>query len=107
MVVRPLWIGAQAAPATSPTGRAARKFVLLSIVVVQAPSGRLSTVASAPTESAKAINAPPCKTAGTVQRSGRTSISASTRSGVLVITRMPRSSEKGMVGGELIDFALA
>ena len=42
------------------------------------PSGRLSTVATAPSVSAKAITAPPCRMSGRVQSSGLTTISAVT-----------------------------
>src|SRR5262249_24771591 len=44
IVVRPLWSGVHSALATSPAGMAAKKLVLLSIVVVPAPSGKLAMV---------------------------------------------------------------
>ncbi len=78
-----------------PTGAGAKKLVFDSIVVVLAPSRRLSIVAHAPRVSANAINAPPCKTGGDVQRSARTSISACTRSGAALTKRIPRTAANG------------
>src|SRR5262245_28826828 len=48
------------------------KFVLLSIVVVPAPSGRLRNAPIAPSVSANAMMAPPCRMCPEVQRSVRT-----------------------------------
>src|SRR5262245_3401269 len=67
MVVRPRCRGVQVAFAVSPLGIAAKKLVLLSIVVVVAPAAKLATVAMAPNVSASAMTAPPCRTAGRVQ----------------------------------------
>jgi len=52
--------------------------------VVPPPSGRLTMVPAAPSVSAKAMIAPPCRTAGRVQRSSRTVISATTFSGAIM-----------------------
>src|SRR5262249_56402140 len=78
IVVRPRWSGVHSALAVSPAGMAAKKLVLLSSVVVPAPSGRLATVAYAPIVSANAMIAPPWRTAGRVHRSSRTLSSAVT-----------------------------
>jgi hypothetical protein len=64
-----------------PTGAALMKLVLLSIVAVRPPSVRFVSVPSAPNVSAKAMTAPPCSTAGRVQSSSRTIISATILSG--------------------------
>jgi len=58
-VRRPRCSGTLSAINRLPTGAAAKKLVLLSTVVVDWPSRRLSTVPSAPTVSAKAMIAPP------------------------------------------------
>src|SRR5215207_1275368 len=97
MVVLPRWSGVHTAVAISPSGTAAMKLVLLSIVLVPCPSGRFWTVASPPSVSASAMTAPPCMTAGTVHSSGRTFRRATTRSGATSTTSMPRNSEKGML----------
>jgi hypothetical protein len=47
-----------------PTGAAAKKLVFLSIVAVPTSGGRLTMVPAAPSVSAKATRAPPCRTAG-------------------------------------------
>ena len=78
MVRRPRWIGVVSPVTVVPTGAGPTKLVLLSMVVVPLPSGRLSTVAAAPSVSAKAITAPPCSMSGRVQSSGLTTISALT-----------------------------
>ena len=81
-----------------PSGAGPTKFVLLSIVVVPLPSGRLSTVAAAPSVSAKAITAPPCRIAGTVHRSAFTGSSAVTLSGLTEVIFSPISSANGRLG---------
>ena len=78
----------------APAGPGPKKFVFDSNVVVPAPSGRLSTVPTAPTVSAKAMTAPPWRIPGTVHISSRTVISASTRSGVASRIRIPSISGK-------------
>ena len=63
VVVRPRCSGVVSALATSPTGRGAKKFVLLSIVAVEPPvGGRLAQAAVPPQLSASAISTPPCAT---------------------------------------------
>src|SRR5579863_1154119 len=85
-------------PTTSlPSGAGATKFVLLSIVVVPAPSGRLGSVPAAPSVSANAIAAPPCSTAGLVHRSGRTRSRARILSGEASTNSTPISSAKGSI----------
>jgi hypothetical protein len=92
MVWRPRCRGAQTAVTVSPVRAAARKFVLDSTVVVEAPGGRLSIVATPPRVSARAMMAPPCMMPGTVQSSSRTVTSALTLSGSTSSRRMPRRS---------------
>src|SRR5205814_8848750 len=62
MVLRPLCRAEHSARAVSPSGIAAKKLVLLSIVVVVSPSFKFVTVATAPIVSANAMVAPPCRT---------------------------------------------
>ena len=59
IVRRPRWMGVVSPRMRDPAGAAPTKFVLLSMVVVVWPSGRLAIVANAPRVSAKAIIAPP------------------------------------------------
>jgi hypothetical protein len=66
--------------------RAARDLVG---VVVRLPSGRFTSVPTAPNVSANAMYAPPCRMPPAVHRSGRTTISASTRSGASSVMRTP------------------
>src|SRR5713101_1446916 len=80
-----------------PTGAGATKLVLLSIVVVPLPSDRLRIVPVAPSVSANAMMAPPWRTAGRVQRSSRTVISATILSFAALTKSMPRSSAKGSI----------
>ncbi len=61
--------------------RAPMKLVLLSMVVVLAPRGMLSTAPMAPSASAKAMIAPPCMIWPAVHRSGLTPSRATTLSG--------------------------
>src|SRR5262249_61321655 len=89
------WSGVHSALATSPAGIAAKKLVLLSIVVVLAPSDRLAMVAIAPSVSANAMTAPPCSTGGRVHNSSRTGSSAFTQSGATLTTVSPISLENG------------
>src|SRR5215218_2611027 len=96
MVVLPRRSAVHSAVAVSPSGTAARKLVLLSIVVVHWPAARFATVATPPSVSASAITAPPCSTAGRVHSSGRTFSRATTRSGVTSTSSTPRKSENGM-----------
>ena len=95
MVRRPRWIGVVSPTTVVPTGAGPTKFVLLSIVVVPLPSGRLSTVAAAPSVSAKAMTAPPCRMSGRVHSSGRTTISATTRVSLAAVNFSPSTSAKG------------
>src|SRR6201999_2238059 len=68
-VRRPRWTGVAVAVTVVPSPAAAMKLVLLSSVVVPlALSGKLITVAAAPTESAKAMTAPPWMVWCMVQR---------------------------------------
>jgi hypothetical protein len=59
IVRRPRWIGVASPTTRVPTGAGATKLVLLSIVVVPAPCGKLRIVPTAPSVSANAITAPP------------------------------------------------
>src|SRR4051794_18045946 len=97
MVRRPRCSGVASAVTRVPTGAEAMKFVLLSIVVVPAPSGRLRNVPTPPSVSANAMIAPPCSTAGRVHRSSRTVISATTRSGAAWVNSIPMSSANGSI----------
>src|SRR6202158_5888923 len=85
----PLWSGVASAR-TTPLRPAAKKLVLDSSVVVDAPAGRLTTVAAAPTVSASAIRVPPCSAPPTVRSSSRMVSSATTRSGPASTLRNPR-----------------
>src|SRR5262245_30144472 len=78
-----------------PTGAGPTKLVLLSSVVVVLPSGRFTMVAAAPSVSAKAMTAPPCRMSGRVQSSGRTTISAFTPCSLAATNLMPRTLAKG------------
>src|SRR5450432_3098402 len=80
-VRRPRCTGVAIAITVVPSLAPPMMLVLLSRVVVPlASSARLITVAAAPTESANAMIAPPSMMWWRVQRSGRTSIRATTRS---------------------------
>src|SRR5262249_31002999 len=87
--------GVHSATTVVSTGAGATKLVLLSMVVVDAPSGRLITVAIAPRVSARAIIAPPWSTAGRVHKSARTSISALTPSAEASMILIPSISANG------------
>jgi hypothetical protein len=78
-----------------PMGAVLMKLVLLSIVAVRPPSVRFASVPSAPNVSAKAMTAPPCSTAGRVQSSSRTVISATILSVTALTISMPRSAANG------------
>src|SRR5690606_23514908 len=94
IVVRPLWSGVHSARAVSPSGTAAKKLVLLSIVVVIVPRGRLTIVAMPPRWSASAMSAPPCRMPWPFSISGRTVISATMRSGVISVIFHPMRPAK-------------
>src|SRR5215468_8309483 len=91
MVVRTRCSGMQTACAVSPFGTAAKKFVLLSMVAVLPPSGRLTLAVIPPSISPKAITAPPWSTPRRLHSSSRTGSSASVRSGERWSTFTPRS----------------
>src|SRR5215831_3858156 len=91
MVLLPLCSGVASARMVPPFP-AAKKLVFDSIVAVAAPSGRLRIVAVPPTASARAISVPPCTVPRMVQRLGRMSSSAITRSFPVSTKRMPRCS---------------
>src|ERR1051325_4175559 len=95
MVVRPLCSGVVSVVMVSPIGQAAKKLVLLSTVVVPAPSGRLRKVAVPPMLSASAITAPPCSTPLRLASSSRTTSSATTRSGAAWVIFMPSQRPHG------------
>src|SRR4051812_13478745 len=84
----------QTARAVSPSGTARKKLVLLSIVVVRAPSAKLSTLAAPPRMSAKAMMAPPCMTPLRLASSSPTVNSASIRSREPLVKRTPINREK-------------
>ena len=90
MVRRPRWSGVHSPSMVVPLRPAARKLVFDSMVVVEEPRGRFSTVATAPKVSAKAITAPPWSTPGRVQRRSCTSRLPRTRSFSASRKRMPR-----------------
>ena len=97
LVRPPLWIGVAVPVTVVPSFAAPRKLVLLSIVVVPLASfGMERTVPSAPSASAKAMIAPPCRMWPAVHRSGRTSSVATTWSGPASTTFTPISLAKGM-----------
>src|SRR5215813_4163245 len=91
MVVRPRCSGMQTACAVSPSGTPARKLVLLSMVAVRPPSGRLTLAVIPPSISPKAITAPPWSTPRRLHNSARTGSSASVRSGERWRRFTPRS----------------
>jgi hypothetical protein len=64
----------------TPTGMLAKKFVLLSMVAVRPPFGRLAMVAVPPRLSARAMTAPPCSAPNRLLSSSRTGSSAMTLS---------------------------
>src|SRR5258707_1786708 len=97
IVRRPRCTGIASPVTRVPSGAAGMKLVLLSIVVVPAPSGRLRIVPVAPSVSAKAMIAPPCNTAGRVHSSSRTGNSATTRSGAAWVNSMPINAAKGSI----------
>src|SRR5262249_1157150 len=72
----------------------AKKLVLLSIVAVRPPSGRLIAAVIPPSVSPSAIIAPPCSTPRRLHRSSRTGSSASPRSGERCRTFTPRDFGK-------------
>src|SRR3954465_6216388 len=74
-----------------PTGEPRRNFVLDSIVVVRAPSGRFMNVPTAPSVSANAMSAPPCRMSPVVHKSGRTLKLATTFSAVTSENSIPSS----------------
>jgi len=71
------------------SGAAATNLVLLSIVMVPIPGSTFAIVPSAPRVSENAMMAPPCRTAGRVQRCSRTVSSATMRSGTALTRSMP------------------
>ena len=75
--------------------RGADELVLLSIVAVPLPSFRFASVPRAPSVSANAMMAPPCSTAGRVQSSPRTVISATILSAAALTISIPRSAANG------------
>src|SRR6202451_2311082 len=89
MVVRPRCSGVHSARAVSPIGIGAKKLVLLSMVAVRPPSGRLAKVAVPPRLSASAMIAPPCMAPNRLLSSSRTKISASTLSLETCVTFIP------------------
>src|SRR5215470_1583530 len=91
MVVRPRCSGMQTACAVSPFGTPAKKLVLLSMVAVRPPPGRLTPAVIPPSISPKAITAPPWSTPRRLHNSARTGSSASVRSGERWRTFTPRS----------------
>src|SRR5262245_44454810 len=91
MVVRPRCSGMQTACAVSPFGTPAKKLVLLSMVAVLPPSGRLILAVIPPSISPKAITAPPWSTPRRLHNSSGTGSSASVRSGERWSTFTPRS----------------
>src|SRR5262245_2983780 len=95
MVLLPRCSGVHSARAVSPTAMPAKKLVLLSIVAVVAPLGRLAMVAVPPRLSASAMMAPPCRMPKRLPSSSRTTSSATTRSRDRWMTFRPRKSAKG------------
>jgi hypothetical protein len=95
IVRRPRCKGVVSPTIRLPMGAVLMKLVLLSIVAVRPPSVRFASVPSAPNVSAKAMTAPPCGTAGRVQSSSRTIISATILSVTALTISMPRSAANG------------
>src|SRR6185437_3235752 len=86
----------RASPVTvMPSFAAPMKLVLLSIVVVLASRGMLSTAPMAPSASANAMIAPPCMMWPAVHRSGRTTSRARTLSGSALRISTPIRVGKG------------
>src|SRR3974390_805714 len=79
----------------SPIGTAAKKLVLLSIVVVRWPGLRLAIVAVPPRLSASAISAPPCMMLKRLLNSSRIASLAVTRSRDTCVILMPSQCAKG------------
>ncbi len=80
-----------------PSFAAARKFVLLSMVVGVGLARMFSTAPMAPSASANARIAPPCMICPAVQRSGRTTSCARTKSLSALRTSTPIQRGKGLV----------
>src|SRR5262249_62271412 len=79
----------------SPPARGAKKLVLLSMVAVRPPSGRLMLAVIPPSVSPKAITAPPWSTPRRLHNSARTVSLASLRSGERCSTFTPSSLVNG------------
>ena len=95
MVRRPRWIGVVSPTTVVPSGAGPTKLVLLLDRGRALALGRFSTVAAAPSVSAKAITAPPCSMSGRVQSSGLTTISAFTPVSLAATNFSPRTLAKG------------
>src|SRR5215469_3064844 len=106
MVVRPRCSGMQTAFAVSSFGTAANKFVLLPIVAVRPPSGRLMLAVIPPSVSPNAMTAPPWSTPRRLHNSARTGSSASVRSGERWSTFTPRSLVNAAISGSAIAVPL-
>ena len=91
----PLCTSVHSACAISPAGTDAMKFVLLSMVIVFAPSGSLAIVATVPSVVASAITAPPEATPDRLQSSGLIFARATARSGITSMISRPISVANG------------
>src|SRR5260221_8312968 len=91
-VVRPLCTGTASPTTRVPSGAPRMKLVFDSMVVVRAPCGMLRIAATAPSVSANAMIAPPCRLSPSVHRSLRTARRAITLSGVTSVNSMPSRS---------------
>jgi len=90
----------------SPFGTAAKKFVLLSMVAVRPPSGRLMLAVIPPSVSPNAMTAPPWSTPRRLHNSARTGSSASVRSGERWMIFTPRSLVNAAISGSAIAVPL-
>src|SRR6516165_5066025 len=87
-------------------GTAAKKFVLLSMVAVRPPSGRLMLAVIPPSVSPNAMTAPPWSTPRRLHNSARTGSSASVRSGERWMIFTPRSLVNAAISGSAIAVPL-
>src|SRR5512135_1614471 len=104
-VVRPLCTGTDSPTTRVPRGAPPMKLVFDSIVVVRAPCGMLRIAATAPSVSANAMMAPPCRLSPRVHRSLRTASCAITLSGVTSVKLIPINSGSRPLTRSWIDAA--
>src|SRR4029079_19392839 len=105
-VVRPRCSGTDSPVTRDPSGAPPMKFVFDSIVVVREPCGMLRIAAIAPSVSAKAMIAPPCRLSPIVHRSLRTTSVATTLSGLASVSSSPMRSGRRPLKRSCIEAAV-